>query len=268
MCSLTMSRHAVHAGNLILVNGDHPYRGFCENLDLVPADDPTWTVASGPQLPGVCERLLARRAAAALDLLMRRIDGWPRIAAVSGWRPYQEQVNLWNESVDGNGLDFTRSYVAQPGCSEHHTGLAIDLGLLNGEPLDYIRPNFPYEGICQQFRELAPAFGFVERYPAGKEAVTGVAHEPWHFRYVGRPHAAVMAAKGLVLEEYLELLDRHPSSQEGLAWEDSDGTRWLLWRADAGSEDDPQAEVPVDRARLHAISGDNRGGFVVTERAG
>ena len=61
----------------------------------------------------------------------------------------------------------------------------------------------PYEGICQRFRELAPLYGFIERYPANKEAVTGIAHEPWHFRYVGRPHAQRMTDLGLTLEEYL-----------------------------------------------------------------
>lgn len=65
------------------------------------------------------------------------------------------------------------------------------------------RPAFPYEGVCQMFRERAAEFGFVERYPAGKEPITGIAHEPWHFRYVSPPHARAMVRRGLVLEEYL-----------------------------------------------------------------
>lgn len=74
---------------------------------------------------------------------------------------------------------------------------------MRGENVDFIRPDFPYEGISQRFRELAPAYGFIERYPAGKERVTGIAHEPWHFRYVGTSHAKSMARQGLCLEEYL-----------------------------------------------------------------
>ena len=92
--------------------------------------------------------------------------------------------------------------MALPGHSEHQTGLAIDLGL-RGPEIDFIRPDFPYEGVCQRFRERAADFGFVERYPAGKEAVIGIAHEPWHFRYVGPSHAREMVHRGLVLEEYL-----------------------------------------------------------------
>lgn len=61
-----------------------------------------------------------------------------------------------------NGTEFTAKFVAMPGHSEHQTGLAIDLGLRQPD-IDFIRPAFPYEGICQKFRELAPAFGFIER---------------------------------------------------------------------------------------------------------
>ena len=58
--------------------------------------------------------------------------------------------------------------------------------------------------LCRLFRLAAPEFGFVLRYPAGKEHITGIGHEPWHFRYVGRPHAGEMALCGLTLEEYWE----------------------------------------------------------------
>ena len=95
-----------------------------------------------------------------------------------------------------------RSYVALPGHSEHQTGLAIDLGLQK-EVIDFIRPDFPYEGICESFRRRAVKYGFVERYEKGKEAVTGIAHEPWHFRYVGYPHSEIMKEQDLALEEYI-----------------------------------------------------------------
>lgn len=87
----------------------------------------------------------------------------------------------------------------------HQTGLAIDLGLAADE-IDFIRPDFPADGVCGAFRRRAADFGFVLRYPAGKEAVTGIAHEPWHFRYVGVPHARLMAEMGFTLEEYVAWL--------------------------------------------------------------
>lgn len=146
--------------------------------------------------------LLEREAARSLEALMRTLDGWRSIVPVSGWRPFQEQEDIYQDSLREHGPEFTRKYVALPGHSEHQTGLAIDLGL-RGPELDFIRPNFPYTGICQVFRERAADFGFVERYPAGKETVTGIAHEPWHFRYVGPAHARDLVRRGLVLEEYL-----------------------------------------------------------------
>ena len=130
------------------------------------------------------EILMEREAAEALSRLMEKMDGWKYIVPVSGWRSMEEQQTIYDDSL-------------------RDTGLAIDLGLRQKE-IDFIRPAFPYDGICQTFRELAPAYGFIERYPAGKEAITGIAHEPWHFRYVGTPHAEAVTKAGLTLEEYLK----------------------------------------------------------------
>lgn len=146
--------------------------------------------------------LLEWEAALALEALMGSLDGWRSIVPVSGWRPFQEQEDIYQNSLREHGLEFTQKYVALPGHSEHQTGLAIDLGL-KGPEVDFIRPAFLYEGVCQTFRERAANFGFVERYPAGKETVTGIAHEPWHFRYVGPAHTRELVRRGLVLEEYL-----------------------------------------------------------------
>ena len=54
-------------------------------------------------------------------------------------------------------------------------------------------------------------YGWVQRYPAGKEAITGIGHEPWHFRYVGQPHATLMAERDLTLEEYIAWIRAFPS---------------------------------------------------------
>lgn len=149
--------------------------------------------------------LMEREAARQLNLLMEAVDGWRYITPVSGWRSMADQTELYNSSLRENGLEFTQKFVAKPGHSEHQTGLAIDLGLTQ-EEIDFICPDFPYHGICQTVRERAADFGFVERYPAGKEAITGIAHEPWHFRYVGTPHAAMMKERGWTLEEYHQAL--------------------------------------------------------------
>ena len=188
-------RGGIHNGLLILVNAEHPIQHM-ERPVLAPA------------VPG-SDILLDTRAAATLSGLISRIGAAGEIVPVSGWRSEAEQREIWDGSMRESGEEFTRKYVALPGCSEHQTGLAIDLAL-RADNIDFIRPEFPYDGVCGRFRALAADYGFVERYQGGKEGVTGIAAEPWHFRYVGRPHARIMCEMGLCLEEYVEYLRAYP----------------------------------------------------------
>ncbi len=176
---------------LILVNRENPLRRF-------PDADMLESVLE--EYPDV---LMEHRAARALRALLEAIGNRGEIIPVSGFRTQAEQQKIWDDTLLERGEEFTRKFVAYPGCSEHQTGLAIDLGA-NLPEIDFICPEFPDTGIFGKFREKAADFGFIERYPKGKEAVTGIGAEPWHFRYVGVPHAAVMKAGGLVLEEYAE----------------------------------------------------------------
>ena len=185
----------IYSGSLILVNAEHPLRDG-RRPPLAPA------------APGSAV-LLETRASAMLTGALERLGAVGEIVPVSGWRSRAEQQQIWDGSLAENGEDFTRKYVAIPGCSEHQTGLAIDLAL-RSDSIDFIRPDFPYDGICGRFRAIAADYGFIERYPAGKEKITGIAAEPWHFRYVGRPHARLMRDMGLTLEEYVELLRGYP----------------------------------------------------------
>ncbi len=185
----------IYSENLILVNAEHPYREEETEDGLFPVH---------PQAPGI---LLKEEALIHLSALMEEIDGWDQIVPVSGWRPLREQQKIFEHSLRENGEEFTRKFVALPGCSEHQTGLAIDLGLKK-EHVDFICPDFPYEGICQRFRVRAAAYGFVERYKKSKEKITGISREPWHFRYVGTPHAEIMEQCDICLEEYVGMLGR------------------------------------------------------------
>ena len=196
MRKITLTQEDIYSGSLILVNAAHRFRGINDDL-LIPVRD------SVPKI------LLNRRAVVLLSQLMQEIDGWRYIVPVSGWRSREEQQAIWDETSKESGPEFTRKYVAVPGHSEHQTGLAVDLGLKQ-EHIDFIRPYFPYTGICQTFREKAAKYGFILRYPADKEHITGIGHEPWHFRYVGVPHAEIMTLKGLTLEEYTDFLTRFP----------------------------------------------------------
>ena len=121
-----------------------------------------------------------------LDQLLAAVDGAGTIIPVSGYRPQTEQQAIWEDALAEHGKAFTETYVARPGCSEHQTGLAIDLGE-NGPEVDFPLPRLPR---LRPLRGPAPPgrrLGFVLRYPKGKENVTGIGYEPWHFRYVAGP---------------------------------------------------------------------------------
>ena len=199
MDAIKLTERDICQGYVILVNRQHSIRTelFQGTQRLVPAD---------PRYP---ETLLASQPAALLTRLIQDCGGQGRILPVSGYRTLREQTGLFDDSLRRNGREFTHRFVAFPNCSEHQTGLAIDLAE-NKPNIDLIRPDFPYTGVFGAFRDLAAEYGFVERYPKGKEAVTGIAFEPWHFRYVGYPHAKIMRDKGLALEEYLEFIRGFP----------------------------------------------------------
>ena len=241
---LTLSHDEIHRGSLILVNQSHA-------LDEGAAEDLIPVTRSEPSV------LLQRPAAQALAGLMDAIEGWQHIAFVSAWRSRREQQEIWDDSLRENGPEFTRKYVALPDRSEHQTGLAIDLGE-GGKELDFIRPSFPEDGVCGRFRREAARFGFILRYPAGKEEITGIAHEPWHFRYVGCPHSMIMEERGLVLEEYLDFLREQP---EGcLRWE-REGQRVEVRFIEASEE---PLRVPLLEDCRYQVSGDNRNSFILT----
>ena len=77
---------------------------------------------------------------------------------------------------------------------------------MNEDDIDFICPKFPHYGICQSFRNIAPKYGFIERYKGEKEAVTKISNEEWHFRYVGYPHSKIITEKDICLEEYIDFL--------------------------------------------------------------
>lgn len=245
MSAIYLDRATIHSGDLILVNRAHGYQEGADTR-LVPLTAETGTP------------LLRPRAAALLNQIMSELKGWAHILPVSGWRSFEEQQEIWDSSLAESGLEFTRTYVALPGHSEHQTGLAIDLGLKR-EPIDFIRPDFPYTGICQTFRRRAASYGFVERYPADKESVTGIGHEPWHFRYVGVPHAEIMAREGLVLEEYIAFLRRFPYG--GAPYLIRLGGRELAVSFVDGGRRGQTIEVPG----AYTISGNNVDGWVLTQ---
>ncbi len=125
----------------------------------------------------------------------------------SGYRTYDYQLGVIERNTERYGEEDTLRSVAPAGHSEHQTGLAIDI--INDQPETNIANSFKdtEEGIW--LAENSYRYGFILRYPEGKEDVTGYVYEPWHFRYVGEEMASRIFESGLTLEEFFGL-DPHP----------------------------------------------------------
>lgn len=124
----------------------------------------------------------------------------------NSYRSVENQQKIYDDYLDRYGLEFTKKYVAIPGESEHHTGLAIDL-MLNVDG-DFVREDdklFFYEDIFNIIHNVLYKYGFILRYPKGKEIITGYGYEPWHIRYVGTSISKKICDNNLTLEEFLNL---------------------------------------------------------------
>lgn len=112
---------------------------------------------------------------------------------LSGYRSHAHQTDNYTQRVASVGQEIADRGMARPGHSEHQTGLAIDVNSLS--------TSFGATPTGQWVAANAHRFGFVVRYPDGKEAVTGFKYEPWHLRYLGVELATELTASGLTLEE-------------------------------------------------------------------
>ncbi len=201
---------------LILVNKQNKIGADYVPLDLVTLD--TAMTNGGKEID------LNGTAAAALCAMLREMkaDGIDNVCVTSGYRSYTYQNWLFeyyitNETAAHPGWtreqaqELVLTYSAQPGTSEHHTGLCVDLWVDGMKELE----NYGSEGDftndvgfaeTEAYRWLqknAARFGFILRYPYGREDVTGYAYESWHWRFVGRDAACDIAEYSITLEEYL-----------------------------------------------------------------
>ncbi|MBR3772271.1 MAG: D-alanyl-D-alanine carboxypeptidase family protein [Clostridium sp.] len=122
------------------------------------------------------------------------------IVAVSGYRSYTRQKEIYENNLKTRGTTHTNQYSAKPGYSEHQTGLVMDVSCKSEHFA--LRESFAEtpEGIW--LAENASKYGFIIRYPEGKSDITGYAYEPWHIRYVGVPMATYLVDNNLTLDEY------------------------------------------------------------------
>ena len=147
--------------------------------------------------------LMRKEAAEALENMFAgaRNDGI-ELAAVSGYRSYGRQETLFNAEVNKVGEEKALQAVARPGSSEHQTGLTMDISSKTNNFNLNEQFGSTKEGVW--LAHNAHKFGFILRYPRGKEEITGYMYEPWHFRYVGIKAATEIYENEWTLEEYFK----------------------------------------------------------------
>ena len=147
------------------------------------------------------KKLLREEAATAIELMFN--DAAARdieLVGISGYRSYQRQNSIYNKNLRTKGIILTNLYSAKPGYSEHQTGLAIDVSSASIKHRLIEEFENTKEGIW--LSKECYKYGFIIRYPKGKEHITGYSYEPWHIRYVGVSLATYLTIHQLTLEEY------------------------------------------------------------------
>ena len=189
--------------NLILVN---PWEALLENyeVDLAEVDN--------------TQQIDVRIVGAWNDWRDAALEAGHNLFFASGYRTVERQRNNFENRYNGylsdglseeEALMKTKEYLTEPGHSEHHTGLALDIvdqeWISAGHGLD---PEYDTQDSQKWLVETMDDYGFILRYPKGKEEITGIEYESWHFRYVGIEHAQFMKKHDLVLEEYSDLIQK------------------------------------------------------------
>lgn len=176
--------------NLILVNKNHkiPYNYSPELIELSNGEKVDARIY--PDL----QKMFDDARAAGLQLFVR-----------DGYRTGDEQKALMNDKIAAYETEgyskkeakaLAKTYVAEPGTSEHELGLSVDI---NAES-----SGASQDAVYEWLDENAYKYGFIKRYPADKTDITGIDNEPWHYRYVGYEAAKEMKEQNLCLEEYLK----------------------------------------------------------------
>ena len=121
----------------------------------------------------------------------------------STYRSVKRQQEIWDQFEKDKGIEYARQYVAVPGYSEHHTGLAIDIKLVkDGNVIDDNDDMIAESEIFAKIHEKLADYGFILRYLEGKDDITGYSYEPWHYRYVGKSVAYIIKKEGITFDEY------------------------------------------------------------------
>lgn len=171
---------------------------------LVPKDWIPTDLVAMPGIPEGSDQKMRAEAATALTTLYQAANAAGAGFKVStAYRSYSFQKALYDPRAKSRGVSVADRTTARPGFSEHQTGLSVDIYTTDACHLDQC---FGATAAGQYVAEHAWEYGFVLRYPEGKEGVTGYVSEPWHLRYVGMDLATAMHDSGVTtLEEFFGL---------------------------------------------------------------
>ena len=180
----------------ILINSENKIpEGFLDTVELVEVENP-----EGSRF------FVEKKTYAAflkLQADVRENDGL-EIALLNSYRNLEMQQKAFDNYLHKFGRDYAEKYAAYPGCSEHHTGFAIDVSFLQDGKLTHgARELLEQDDLFRVVHKKLAKYGFLLRYPKGKEEITGINYEPWHYRYIDDPEIAKeIADRGICFEEY------------------------------------------------------------------
>ncbi len=245
------TQNDIYNGKLILVNGSNPYKsadpekmvGIYDNKkSSYKVSDTTDTMSKDIVVP----------LNSMLDAFYSK-TGNDDVTILCGFRSVELQQKLFTQEVAEKGETEAVHWVARPGTSEHHTGLAVDFGVYtdSGEYHTY-----DGTGDFAWINQNCYKYGFIVRYQTEKKSITGIYNEPWHFRYVGVPHATEMTKLGLCLEEYMEYLRKY-TCKNPLVINTDDGSKYETYFCQG-------LTVYVPKSGSYEVSGNNSDGFIVT----
>ena len=268
--SLVLTSDDVHTGDLVLVNYEYEYIFPADEGELVNVYQNKTDNYSVAYNYYVLDGDVLNVFSAMMGELLE-VTGDSCILVNSTYRSFEDQQNIYNSYLQSNGEEYTKNYVADPGHSEHHTGLALDLTIRYPDGTYVLMKNYENLGVLNT---LCVEYGFIQRYPENKYYYTHINTEPWHYRYVGVPHAYVIAKKSLCLEEYMDFIKDYTVDGEMLlineAGEFSTCSKtnipengYLIYYIPENAAGSTEIAIP-EGCTDYTVSGNNCDGFVVT----
>lgn len=236
---IEISEDQIYQGDLLLVNSEYPVHQDSIRSDIVNLSASN-ELAQGYVLLGSDIYLSEDIAHAFSEIVAAaKKDALQHFAITSGFRDFDEQSVLYQ--------DMGSDYALPAGYSEHNLGLSLDVGSTQMK-----MANAP-EG--KWIEKNAWKYGFILRYPENKKDITGIEYEPWHIRYVGFPHSAIMKSKNFVLEEYMEYLKEEKNISANVNGKQYEISYYPVTKSTT-------IQVPADLR--YEISGNNVDGVIVT----